>query len=274
MTDTRQQRNEVFGASNNNLPTQPPPNDIPVADVPLPSGGIIYPKDTPLHMAETITIRAMTAMDEDILVSQSYAKKGTNITELIKACVMDKKINVRDMISGDRNAIMVALRITGYGSEYIVEVSCPKCDNKQEVTFDLANMPIKKLEIEPTNVGENAFDVILPVSGKQAQVRFLNGADEEDIMVTMDRKKKKGFEQTDLITSRLLYSIVSIDGKVDKMEISRHIRTMPAGDSHFIRKFLNKNEPSIELKGDFECKSCDTLEVIDLPITAEFFWPR
>ena len=85
--------------------------EIPAEAVPLPSRGIIYPQDSPLHGKEVLEIKPMTAREEDILTSRAYIKKGTVLTQLMKSCLVDKSINPDDMIAGDRNALMIAIRI-------------------------------------------------------------------------------------------------------------------------------------------------------------------
>ena len=132
--------------------------EVPLESVPLPSNGVVYPPESSLHMRETVEIRSMTAREEDILTSRALIKKGTVITELIKSCLIDKKIYVPDMLAGDRNAIMVALRITGYGAEYAVEADCPKCNVRSKQEFNLGDMPIRRLQIEPVAKGQNVFE--------------------------------------------------------------------------------------------------------------------
>src|SRR5690554_2624285 len=88
--------------------------DIPVEAVPLPSRGLIYEDRHPLRGKDSVEYKAMTAREEDILMSPALIKKGTVITELIKSCLIDKTIDPSDLLSGDRNAIMVAIRATGY----------------------------------------------------------------------------------------------------------------------------------------------------------------
>src|SRR6056300_1411827 len=112
--------------------------EVPIESVPLPSLGIIYPQDGPLHGKETIDIRAMTAKEEDILTSRAYIKNGTVLSKLLHSCVINKQINLDDLISGDRNALLVSLRITGYGADYDIEVDCPECGAKNKSTFDLS----------------------------------------------------------------------------------------------------------------------------------------
>lgn len=249
--------------------------DIPVDSVPLPSQGTIYSPDTSYHNRETIEIKAMTAKEEDILTSRALIKKGTVISSLLRSCIVDKTINVDNLISGDRNALMTAIRITGYGSEYKVEVNCPECDAKQQQEFLLSELPIKRLEIQPINPGENAFEFTLPVSKKAVVFKFLTGKDEINMSLESDRRKKKklGGDVDNMVTKRLHYSILSVDGITDKNKISTFIKNMPAKDSRDLRKYMDDNEPGIEMKAWMTCESCYEQSEVSLPIGANFFWP-
>jgi len=247
--------------------------EVPVESVPLPSNGVVYPTESPLHKRETVDIRAMTAREEDILTSRALIKKGTVITELIRSCLTDKRIQVQDMLAGDRNAIMVALRITGYGAEYRVEADCPKCNTRSKQEFNLADMPIKRLQADPVTVGQNVFEFKLPVTKKAVHFKFLTGRDEEEINTITERAKKQGAIADSAVTTRLQYSIVSIDGKTDRSSINGFIRNMPARDSMALRKHIDANEPGIELKGEFDCASCGEQSEVRVPLGASFFWP-
>ena len=247
--------------------------EVPVEAVPLPSRGVVYPPDSPLHGQETVEIRAMTAREEDILTSRALIKKGTVITTLLQSCLVDKRIDVTKMLSGDRNAVMVALRITGYGSEYSSEVDCPNCGSRSKQDFDLTSLPIKNIEIQPVEVGVNVFECALPVTKKNVRFKFLTGADEEEILIVQERKKKAGAVSDNLVTTRLQYSIVAVDGKTDKSLINSFIRSMPARDSLTLRQFIDKNEPGIEMKSYMDCPSCSESSEVKMPLGASFFWP-
>jgi len=247
--------------------------EVPLESVPLPSNGVVYPADSALHMRETVEIRSMTAREEDILTSRALIKKGTVITELIKSCLIDKKIYVPDMLAGDRNAIMVALRITGYGAEYAVEADCPKCNVRSKQEFNLGDMPIKRLQIEPVTKGQNVFEFKLPTTKKTVHFKFLTGRDEEEISTIQERAKKQGAQADNIVTNRLQFAIVSIDGKTDRAAINGFIRNMPARDSMGLRKFIDANEPGIEMKGNFDCPSCSDINEVRVPLGASFFWP-
>jgi hypothetical protein len=247
--------------------------EVPVESVPLPSNGIIYEQETGLYGKETLDIKSMTAKEEDILTSRALIKKGTVITELIKSCLTDKTIDVDSMISGDRNAVMTALRITGYGSDYKVQVDCPECGAANKQTFMLDELPIKRLEINPIVEGSNLFEFILPVTKKKVQFKFLTGRDEVEMNTIAERKKKQGLKTDSLVTSRLQFSVVAIDGVTDRSKIGMFISNMPARDSLALRKYIDSNEPGIEMKSWMQCESCDEHTEVNLPIGASFFWP-
>ena len=248
--------------------------EIPVQSVPLPSGGVIYPVDSPMHGKTEVSIKAMTAREEDILTSRALIKKGTVITELLRSAIIEDGFDPDIMLSGDRNALMITLRVTGYGSGYTCEVDCPACNQRTKQTFDLSTLPIKELEIEPVALGANLFETELPVSKKVTRFKFLTGVDEQEMAVMADRKKKQGVTVDSMVTTRLNHQIVSIDGITDKTKIGFFIRAMPARDSLHLRKFIDKSEPGIDMKAWMDCTSCFESSEVRLPLGASFFWPE
>jgi hypothetical protein len=215
----------------------------------------------------------MTAREEDILTSRALIKKGTVITELIRSCLTDKRIDVDSMLVGDRNAVMVALRVTGYGAGYTAEVTCPECDENSKQEFSLLELPIKRLDSHPVNAGENLFEFHLPVTKKKAHFKLLTGRDEQEIATIVERMKKQGQKTDSLVTTRLLHSVVSIDGITDRNKVQAFVRNMPAGDSLALRKHMDRIEPGIEMKAWMECQHCSESSEVRLPMGASFFWP-
>ena len=248
--------------------------EIPVDAVPLPSKGKVYSHGHPLCGAAAVEYRAMTAKEEDILMSQALIKRGTVITELIKSCLINRDIDVSSLLSGDRNALMIAIRASGYGSNYDPIYTCPNCEFKNELNIDLNQLPIKPLNIEPIAPNLNAFEFKLPVSNKVVTFKFLNGKEEEEIINDMEVRKKKGLLNSNLVTGRLLRSIVAIDGNENKALISRFVQYMPARDSLLLREYVDKNEPGVDMKIDFKCTNCDHFEEMSLPMGPTFFWPN
>lgn len=280
---SEQVRNQVFspdqaraaGFGTSNVMKDDFNMEIPVESVPLPSEGRIYPATNGFSNRETIDIKAMTAREEDILTSRALIKKGTVISELLRSCITDKSVNVDSLISGDRNALMTAVRITGYGSEYKVEIQCPKCDVKSDQSIQLSELPIKRLKIDPVSPGTNTFDFLLPVCKKRVVFKFLTGQDEIEMSTEAERRKKSklGGDVDNFVTSRLIYSVLSIEGISDRSKISTFIRSMPARDSQMLRKFIDDNEPGIEMQSKIYCSHCNDESEVSLPIGASFFWP-
>ena len=282
---TRSEKNEIFSQGPDGRPNVQPgmPTrnvmrddfgfEVPVETVPLPSRGVTYPVEEGMHGRETVDIRAMTAREEDILTSRALIKKGTVISHLLKSCLTDHTINPDAMLAGDRNAIMTALRITGYGADYNVEVDCPQCGERSKQSFDLTSLPIKRLDIEPVALGVNLFEFELPVTKKKVRFKFLTGRDEQEIMITAERKKKTGMQGQNLVTTRLQHAIVSIEGVDDKTKIGMFIRNMPARDSLELRRHIDKHEPGIDMKSWMDCPACLESSEVRLPMGASFFWP-
>lgn len=274
-------RNEVFtaaeaqkaGFQTRNVMMEDFNFEVPTESVPLPSGGTVYPADSPLSGQETLDIKAMTAKEEDILTSRTLIKKGTVISALIQSCLIDKQIDPNKMLTGDRNALMTAIRITGYGSEYNAEVDCPACGERSKQSFSLAELPLKRLEVEPVSPGANLFTFTLPVTKMEVKFKFLTGEDESNLTVQMERRKKQGMKADNFVTTRLHYSLVSVNNITDKSKISHFIRNMPARDSLELRKYIDKNEPGIDMKQWMDCPHCLETSEVRLPMGATFFWP-
>jgi hypothetical protein len=134
-------------------------------------------------------------------------------------------------------------------------------------------MPIKRLEIDPVVIGQNVFEFKLPVTKKVVHFKFLTGRDEEEINTISERAKKQGAIADSAVTTRLQYSIVSVDGKTDRSSVNGFIRNMPARDSMTLRKHIEANEPGIEMKDEFDCSSCGEQSEVRVPLGASFFWP-
>lgn len=282
--DNRETRNAIFAAreamekanavSREDILKKEFGLDIPTSLVPLPSRGLVYPQEHPLHLQDQVEIRGMTTREEDILMSRALIRKGTVISELIKSCMITQGVDVTSLVGGDRNALMVAIRILGYGADYSGHAECPVCQVRNEISVDLNGLEVKDLGVDPIAPGENRFHFKLPKLGADVVFKLLTGREEEEIMAASEAKKKRGIQNDNVITTRLTYSIVSVNGISDKNKLSQFISLMPAQDSNALRFFMDKVEPGMEMKFDFECKACGHTEVMPLPLGPTFFWPN
>ena len=119
---------------------------LPTEFVDLPTKGRFYPEEHPLHGKESIEIRYMTAKDTDILTSKSLLKKGVAVDRMLQNIIVDKSIKVDDLYSGDKNAILIAARINGFGPEYKTKVTCPQCGATSEHAFNLEEVRCGEFE--------------------------------------------------------------------------------------------------------------------------------
>lgn len=250
--------------------------EVPVESVPLPSQGKVYPKNSPLYNRQFIEIKSMTAREEDILMSSALIKQGKVLSQLLASCIVDKTIDPDELLSGDRNALMVAIRITGYGASYSAVTNCPHCSAKSKQEFNLGDLSIKRLEIDPVGEDQNIFECKLPVTGKTVHFKFLSGREEEERSISISRMKRlTGGQAVDRdVTSRLEYQVVAIDGISDRNAIGQFISKMPARDSRALRRHIKDNEPGIDLSVDMKCPECLKQGRVALPIGANFFWPE
>lgn len=247
--------------------------DIPTEVVRLPSRGKLYPPSHPLHNQETVEIKTMTAKEEDILTSPAYIKQGVMIDKLIESCLMNKSITAQSLLSEDKMAILIGIRVTGYGPELNGNFHCDSCDKEQTAKFFLNSFTIHESKIQPTIEGENLFECELPRTKLKVQFRVLYSGEEQALMKDIEKSSKfKAGRQTN-VTTKLLHSVQSINGKNDKQEISKIIMNLPAGDSRFLRKQMQKAEPSIDTKQEINCPECGESKEVDVPIGASFFFP-
>jgi len=245
----------------------------PTELVELPSKGLLYSEGHPLHNQEEIEIKLMTAKEEDILVNKSLLKKGVALDRMLQSIIVNKKIKLDDLLVSDKNALIIAARVSAYGADYNAQVTCPNCTVVSDYSFDLEEKELKYLyehAREDINVAESGnFLVTLPKTNMEVEFRLLRGADEKALL--QKNKKNKGVIS---LIDQFKTFIVSVNGVTDKTTLSRFIEVMPAYDSKFLRLAYADVLPSVDLKQYFECSECDHSQDMEVPFTVEFFWPR
>ena len=236
---------------------------IPTEQVELPSKGLLYPEDNPLSSG-TIEIKYMTAKEEDILTNQSYIKKGIVLDKLLQSLIIDKKINYRDIIIGDKNALLIAARILGYGSTYEFEY-----DNERE-SVDLSSLENKPFSEELVTKGLNSFEYQLPKTEVNISFKILNGKDENNIDKELEGLKKIDKDASPEMSTRLKYIITAIEGDPDKKAIREFVDNfLLAQDSRALRNYIKLVQPDVDLTFFPEGSNNDAT----IPIGLNFFWP-
>ena len=235
---------------------------MPTEIVELPSKGLLYPEGSELANGE-IEIKYMTAREEDILTNQSYIRNGTVLDKLLKSVIISK-INYDDLLIGDKNAIMIAARILGYGSEYTFEY------NGESQIVDLSLIENKPLKEELFSSKINEFTFTLPKSKNTITFKLLTHKDEQDINRELEGLKKINKDSSPELSTRLKYMITSIEGMRDKKDVREFVDTaLLAQDSRALREYIREIQPDVDLTF-FPGGNSDR---ISIPIGVNFFWP-
>lgn len=247
---------------------------VPTEFVELPSQGKFYPEGHPLHGQDSIEIRQMTAKEEDMLTSRTLLKKGVALDRVIASIIVDKRINADSILIGDRNAIIIAARVAGYGNMYETNVSCPNCGTAQDYSFDLNKANIydgsEANDYGILNNGDGTFNVKLPRTGVEAQFRLLNGRDEKSMLSGMQSERKSKKERN--VTRQLAAIVVSLNGDSSMQAKQYFVENVPSIDSRHLRLAYRLAAPNIDLTQHFECSECSHEQDMEVPLNADFFW--
>ena len=249
---------------------------VPTEFVELPSGGKFYPEGHPLHGEDSIEIKQMTAKEEDMLTSRTLLRKGIAIVRVLESLILDKRVNPNSLLVGDRNAIIVATRVSGYGSDYNTKVSCPACGTNQEYSFDLQEAVIYRGEdidsINATGNGDGTYEVELPKSKLNVTFRLLTGNDEKRLLdgIEFDRKKKHHERG---VTRQITNIAIAVNGDSSPAAINYLAANIPSMDSRHLRLAYRLATPNVDLTQEFECGECQHAQDMEVPLTADFFWP-
>ena len=246
---------------------------VPRDFVMLPSKGLIYPVESPLHGLEEIEVRHLTAQDEDVLTSRSLLRSEKALDAVLDNVILNKSIKADQLISGDKNSILTFLRITGYGPEYNVQLDCPSCNVEVRHEFDLSSLNMRFLDTEPTERGQNRFYFQLP-SGNEITFKFLNTQEEGEISDQLEKLKKMTNSPFDSnVTTRLKHQITSVNADDNPATINQFVDVMSVRDSRAFRKYFEEIEPDVIMKQEFNCSHCGFKGEVDIPVTVGFFWP-
>lgn len=239
---------------------------FPTEIIDLPSKGKFYPTGHPLASGQ-IELKYMTAKEEDILTSQNLIQKGVVLDKLMDSLIITKGITHEDLLIGDLNAVMVAARILGYGKDYQISVTCPKCSSSEEHVVDLTELDTKEL----SDISD--LTCKLPASGKTIKIKLLTRKVEKEIEKELTSLKKIGLQVEPEATTRLRYVIAEVDGSSDQKVIRECVENMLVRDTRALREFYKSVTPDVIFESIFTCSNCSYSAKLPLNIGTNFFWP-
>ncbi len=190
--------------------------EVPTEFVELPSRGLFYSEDHPLHMQETVEIKFMTAKEEDILASTALLKNGLLLDRLFES-ILVLDVDPKSLLIGDRSAIMIAARSSGYGNIYEAVVECPACSAKNNLLYDLKTAKVSEycfneeyISDNSIELADNLFFITLPVTKAKVGLRLMDAYGEEEFS-----QLTKNNEDA-LVTSTLSAFVEVVDGVDDR----------------------------------------------------------
>ena len=249
---------------------------FPTEIIELPSKGLLYPETSALSSGK-VEMKYMTAREEDILTSASLIKQGIVLDKLFQSLIVTP-IDYNELLVGDKNAIMIAARVLGYGKEYEVEITDPfSQEDKQKLVIDLTSIEAKEYDFDAITPHENEFEVTLPISKRLLKFRLMSHGLEAKVKAEVKSQlkitKASGIDRE--FSTRMKYLITSVDGNDDRAFISSFVdNELFAQDSKFVRDQIKQKTPDMDMSFVFTSNITGESQVMDIPMDVSFFWPR
>jgi len=246
-------------------------HQFPTEEVTLPSKGLLYPEGSPLKKG-VIEMKYMTAKEEDILTNINLIKSGTVLDKLLQSLIVTP-LDYKNLLVGDKNAILIAARILGYGPEYDIMLNHPETGIESKATIDLTELEDKEIDVSTSIEGRNEFSFTLPTSKKEITFKLLTHEDETKIeqeIKGLEKLNRRGFEGT----TKLKHVILSIEGNYDKKTVREFIdNAFLARDSRALRNHIKDISPDVTLQANAVFEDGAVEPNVMFPLGSDFFWP-
>jgi hypothetical protein len=243
--------------------------DFPTEVIDLPSEGKVYPLDNPLSSGK-VTLKYMTAKEEDILSSQNLIKKGVVLDKLFESIIVDD-VNIDDITIGDKNAIILATRVLGYGPEYPMNFYSTHLGEETEAIVHLSKVKTKEVDLSQFH-NKNEFEFTTPTKSNKLTFKLLTHGDEKAIEKDIAALEKFNKDTAFDITTRLKFMIISVDGNSEVGVINKYASNMLVRDSRAFRNYVKKIQPDMDMVYT-HIHSDGEEEEVPITLGVNFFWP-
>ena len=230
--------------------------------VQLPSQGIHY-----TNGRKSLKIAYLTAADENILTSPNLIQSESVVDELLKRKILDKDFDITELIEEDKQAILIFLRNTAFGSEYKLDLVDPKTNKSFEAIIDLSVLKTKEFKLIADS--NNEYEFFLPISKKKITFKYLTTKQDDELTLIKNSSKEAVLPIT---TKRLEMMIKSVDGNRDQMAIYQFIQNLPIKDSQDFKRYASENKPGLNLIIEVNAPSGEKVPVL-VDFGVEFFRP-
>lgn len=234
--------------------------------VDLPSQGKFYPDGL-----KQVKIEYLTSKDEDVLTTPSLIQDGTVLDVILKRKIKTPNVDPANLLTGDKNALILFLRASSYGQDYEVQVTDPRNGKSFKEVVDLTKLKSKEVTEEPDSVGE--FFIELPMRKKIVKFKLLTSGEEDMLYKRAESiKDAYGMDHSEYSTMKLKAHVVEIAGNRDSSYISQFIDAMPLRDVVALRKKILNVAPDVDMTYEFKTKDGFKFEA-QLTVGVDFFFP-
>lgn len=241
-----------------------PNYNAPFDVIPLPSKGKLYK-----NKKANVKLAYMTTSDENILTSPNLLKSGEFLEILINRKLLEPELRYKDLLPGDRNAIMLWLRATAYGEMYPVTL-LDEFDEAFETEINLNELKTIELNVEPDEDG--LFSFVMPLSKANVRFKLLNCGDIDEIDKMLESDKENNLLVNNVNTYKLEKMIVEVNGDTNKMMIRDFVNYMRISDSKAFNTYVDSIDAGVDLNIEVRTPGGGSVKTF-LPLNVRFFWP-
>ena len=181
-----------------------------------------------------------------------------------------KTLEIKEMTAKEEDILTSRALLQKYKSQ----ITCPSCGEKSNYGFDLTEIEYVETELREGVERLPNNNLLIELSnGWKIECKMLNGDDETRLTQMMQKKRKKKQPESPL-TDMLNAIIVSVSGHTESEVIQKAVAFMPAKDTRFLREAYQAAVPNVDMNMSFECPSCEYEQEMEVPLDAEFFWPK
>lgn len=152
------------------------PANVQYDIITLPSKGECYP-----HKIGKIPVSYLTASDENIIASPNLYRDGKVLDVILSRKILDKRINPMELTKGDRDAIVLWLRASGYGPEFPITAKSPKTNKDIDFSVDLSKLNYRPFDLRSD---ENGYFDYTCENGDKIKFKYVTKQDELNFIET------------------------------------------------------------------------------------------
>jgi hypothetical protein len=189
------------------------------------------------------------------------------------------------LLVGDKNAIMIAARISAYGAEYPVSIVCTDCGAKSQQDINLLEASLfdtdkiselakSEPRLKHARMDNGNIVLQLPKTKWFVECTLMTGEGERRLLNYLEAKRRSDPTAELALSEQIAMIIASINTVADTDKLAEAIKLMPAGDAKHLRDVYQKLVPNIKIEKKYTCGSCESEQEVEVPFTQEFFWPK